>query len=303
MQAIVFERAEPRFRWIDVVNPSREELEALAQEHGLHATTVHDCLEPAHLPKYERLGDKTFLIVRAYDERATSHCDTLQQLTRKVALFYGEELLLTIHRVEQRFLEELKASLPERLKEPHSLAERVVIAVLDGVLDSYWPPLDDAERNVALFEQRLFQGAEVSALIREVYQLKRKVTALRWMGRHTLDLIQKLKASSEALQPRVTDLKENAEGLYFATDELLEDVNNLLHLQLSLASHQTSEVMRVLTIFSVFFMPLTFIVGIYGMNFEFMPELKMRLGYPATLLAMLIVSGAIYVWFKRRGWL
>ena len=303
MQQIVFERAEPRFRWIDVVNPSREELEALAREHGLHATTVHDCLEPAHLPKYERLGDKTFLIARAFDEAASAEGDTLQQLTRKLALFYGEDLLLTIHRVEQRFLEELKATLPERLKEHDSLAERIVIAVLDGVLDTYWPPLDEAERSVALFERKLFQRGDVTALIREVYLLKRKVTALRWMGRHTLDLIQKLKASSEVLQPRLTDLKENAEGLYFATDELLEDVNNLLHLQLSLAAHQTNEVMRVLTVFSVFFMPLTFIVGVYGMNFEFMPELKLHFGYPATWGVMLAAAGAIYVWFKRRGWL
>ena len=303
MQQVVFERTQPCFRWIDVVNPSREELEALAKDHGLHATTVHDCLEPEHLPKYERLGDKTFLIVRAFDERAEGQADTAQQLTRKVALFYGEELLLTIHRVEQRFLEELKATLPERVKDSNSLAERVVIAILDGMLDSYWPPLDEAERAVALFERRLFQRGDVTKLIREVYLLKRKVTALRWMGRHTLDLIQKLRASSEVLQPRLTDLKENAEGLYFATDELLEDVNNLLHLQLSLAAHQTNEVMRVLTVFSVFFMPLTFIVGIYGMNFEFMPELKMHFGYPGTLLAMLVVSAAIYAWFKRRGWL
>ena len=123
------------------------------------------------------------------------------------------------------------------------------------------------------------------------------------MGRHTLDLIQKLKASSEAQAPRLQDLKENAEGLYFAADELLEDVNNLVNLQLSLAAHQTNEVMRVLTVFSVFFMPLTFLVGIYGMNFEFMPELKHPWGYPGVLSLMLVTSLAIYAWFKRRGWL
>ncbi len=72
---------------------------------------------------------------------------------------------------------------------------------------------------------------------------------------------------------------------------------------MSLSSQRTNEVMRILTLFSVFFMPLTFIVGIYGMNFEFMPELKQRWGYPAVLILMALVAVAIYRWFKRKRWL
>jgi magnesium transporter len=86
-------------------------------------------------------------------------------------------------------------------------------------------------------------------------------------------------------------------------DELLEEVNSLLSIQLALASHRTNEVVRVLTVFSVFFLPLTFIVGIYGMNFDFMPELRQRWGYPAVLAGMGAVTLAIYLWFRRRGWL
>lgn len=303
MRQVVMELHEPRFRWLDVVNPSPAELEELAAEHDLPAHAVQDCLEPEHLPKHERLGERVFMIVRAFDERAGHEADTVQQLTRKVALFVSRDLLLTVHRVEQRFLDELKRDLPARLAGKADPGERVVAALLDGVLDTYWPPLDEAERAVAHFEHRLFERRDVTQLIREVYLLKRKVTALRWMGRHTLDLIQKLKASSEAQAPRLQDLKENAEGLYFAADELLEDVNNLVNLQLSLAAHQTNEVMRVLTVFSVFFMPLTFLVGIYGMNFEFMPELKHPWGYPGVLAVMLATCVAIYAWFRRRGWL
>jgi magnesium transporter len=86
-------------------------------------------------------------------------------------------------------------------------------------------------------------------------------------------------------------------------DELVEDVNNLLSIQLALASHRTNEVVRVLTVFSVFFLPLTFIVGVYGMNFKYMPELSERWGYPAVLAGMAVVTVAIYIWFRRRGWL
>lgn len=303
MRQVVMELSEPRFRWIDVVNPTPAELEELAAEHDLPPHAVQDCLEPEHLPKHERLGQRVFMIVRAYDERATHAADTVQQLTRKVAVFVSDDLLLSVHRVEQRFLDDLKRELPARLAGKPDPGERVVAALLDATLDTYWPPLDEAERTVAHFEHRLFERRDVTQLIREVYLLKRKVTALRWMGRHTLDLIQKLKASSEAHAPRLLDLKENAEGLYFAADELLEDVNNLVNLQLSLAAHQTNEVMRVLTVFSVFFMPLTFVVGIYGMNFDFMPELKHRWGYPGVLGLMALLSAGIYTWFKRRGWL
>jgi magnesium transporter len=91
--------------------------------------------------------------------------------------------------------------------------------------------------------------------------------------------------------------------MHFYADELLEDVNNLLSIQLALASHRTNEVVRVLTVFSVFFLPLTFIVGIYGMNFRYMPELQERWGYPAAMAGMGFVTLMIYLWFRRRGWL
>ena len=91
--------------------------------------------------------------------------------------------------------------------------------------------------------------------------------------------------------------------MHFFAEELLEDVNNLLSIQLALASHRTNEVVRILTVFSVFFLPLTFVVGIYGMNFQFMPELRERWGYPAVMGAMGFVTLVILLWFRKRGWL
>jgi magnesium transporter len=99
------------------------------------------------------------------------------------------------------------------------------------------------------------------------------------------------------------DAQENVESIHFYADELLDDANTLLSVQLALASHRTGEVMRVLTVFSVFFLPLTFIVGIYGMNFHYMPELRHRLGYPGVMIGMGFVTLVIYLWFRRRGWL
>jgi magnesium transporter len=86
-------------------------------------------------------------------------------------------------------------------------------------------------------------------------------------------------------------------------DVLSDNINHLLNVYFSAASQRTNEIIRVLTIFSVFFLPLTFIVGVYGMNFDFMPELRWRLGYPGVLLLMAAVTIVIFLWFKRRKWL
>jgi len=100
--------------------------------------------------------------------------------------------------------------------------------------------------------------------------------------------------------PHVKDQHLKILTLY---NQILEEVNNLMNLYMSFSAQKTNDVMKVLTIFSVFFMPLTFIVGIYGMNFEFMPELKQKWGYPVILIVMAIVTGVIYQWFRRKKWL
>lgn len=86
-------------------------------------------------------------------------------------------------------------------------------------------------------------------------------------------------------------------------DSLSENIHQLLTVYFSASSHRTNEIMRVLTVFSVFFMPLTFIAGIYGMNFDYMPELQWRLGYPGIMVVMGIVTLSVYLWFRRKGWL
>jgi magnesium transporter len=119
----------------------------------------------------------------------------------------------------------------------------------------------------------------------------------------TIGVVHKIAPPFERNAPLYQDVEENAQSYHFHADELLEEANNLLGIQLSMASHRTNEVMRVLTVFSAFFLPLTFIVGVYGMNFSFMPELEKHWGYPAVLLVMLAVSAIIFIWFRRRGWL
>jgi magnesium transporter len=301
--------SDPTFTWVDVVDPTTGELAEIAQRYGLHPTSVEDSLEPEHLPKYERIGSTTFIIVRAFDTASARDCSTLHEMTRKVAIFYGSDFLITIHRTEQPFLTAIienyrRASPPEATAERRKgFLPRLVIDLINGAVGTYENPLQEAETAIDTFEATVFGEHELTGLLRRIYLVKRRVTLMRRMLSHTLDAVKKLVPGSEPTVPLYQDLRENVESMHFWADELLEDVNNLLSIQLAMASHRTGEVVRVLTVFSVFFLPLTFIVGIYGMNFEFMPELRQRWGYPAVMIGLGVVTLVIYVWFRRRGWL
>jgi magnesium transporter len=305
----VINSTDPPFVWVDVVNPTPDELAEVARRYNLHPTSVEDSLEPEHLPKYERIGSTTFIIVRAIDAAAKGDCSTLHEMTRKVAIFYGTEFLITIHRTEQPFLTEIieeyrTAAPPDGVDERRKgFLPRLLIYIINGAIATYQKPLEDAETAIDMFEATVFGEHEFTGLLRRIYLVKRRVTLMRRMLSHTLDAVKKLVPGSEPTVPLYQDLRENAESMHFYADELLEDVNNLLGIQLALASHRTNEVVRVLTVFSVFFLPLTFIVGIYGMNFDYMPELRERWGYPAAMAGMGLVTLVIYLWFRRRGWL
>jgi len=302
MKQVVLE--SPKFKWIDVVAPTPEELGALAAEYGIHPLAVQDCLDPEHLPKYERLGPITFIILRAYDERSAPDVDTVQKITRKVAMFFNEDWLLTVHRAEQSFLEQLKRSPPTSKSEP--LCELHVLAIANGVIDTFWKPLEDAEAKIASIEERQERPRNRTPFVHQVFHLKRRLNAIRSTSRHILETVKKVTAAGAEHMPpspRLNDLRENAESLYFATDEILEDAHSLLSLTLAAADYETNQVTKVLTIFAAFFLPLTFIVGVYGMNFDVMPELRWRLGYPAVLVAMAAVSLGVYLWFRRKGWM
>ena len=310
----VLELREPAFVWLDVVEPTPEELTQVTERYQLHPTSVSDCLDPEHLPKFEAFDEYTFVILRSWDQRAEQTCSTVQELTRKVAVFYGRGFLVTIHRTEQPWLGALKAKLAAKAAEKRSregreqLVPYILTKLLNGVLDTYLQPMEAMERRLDEFEETVFSGHEVargnlSRELHEIHLLKRQVTLTKRLLWRTMDVIQRMTPESGRAVTHFRDAQENAESYHFYADELLEDANTLLNVQLSLASHRSGEVMRVLTLFSAFFLPLTFIVGVYGMNFDFMPELRHHWGYPAVLAAMAAVTGAIYVWFRRRGWM
>jgi magnesium transporter len=307
----VLKRSEPPLEWLDIVQPTAEELARIAADHGLGATAVKDCLDPEHLPKFEPFEGHSFVIIRAFDQNAARTCATVQELTRKLAIFAGPAFLITIHRTEQPWLSALEARLGADQGTrggKEGLQTYLLTQVLNGAVDTFLHPMEAIEARIDAFEELVFGGRDADAQafagdLREIHLLKRQVTLIKRLLWRTLDVVQRLSPATGRGASLFRDVQENVESYHFYADELLDDANTVLNVQLALAAHRTGEVMRILTVFSVFFLPLTFLVGVYGMNFDFMPELRSRWGYPAVLIAMGLIVVTIYLWFRRRGWL
>jgi magnesium transporter len=227
---------------------------------------------------------------------------SVQALTRKIAIFVRPRLVLTIHRVPMPLLAEVEHRFPGASEDRGVIA--LLGVLLNAALDSYGPPLERAEETLDRLEEALFTARRQPPPIIDLYVLKRRVTIMSRLIRQTTIVIQRMVPPTErSATPVVHDLRENAESYQFYAENLLESINNLLAIHVSLASQRTNDVMRILTVFSAFFLPLTFIVGVYGMNFRHMPELEIWWAYPLLLVMMATVSALIAWWFRRRGWL
>lgn len=286
--------------WIDVTNPTEAELTSLAKQFKLHPNAVQDCLDPAHLPKFEEMDNSIFIVTRVYDSLQSSDSDTIQEVTRKISIFLVDSKIITVHRTVQPLLIDVKKRFIDTKKcnDVHQL----LLQILNAAIISYDAPAEKLSSEIDFYESRIFLKKKLPNLLKSLYQIKRKVSVIRRILTISKDTINKV-GEGYKRDAMYRELKDNIiqqETLY---DQMNEDMNNLLSLYLSISGQRTNEVIRVLTIFSVFFMPLTFIVGIYGMNFDHIPELHWEYGYIFSLVLMTVVTLVIYSWFKRKDWL
>ena len=288
------------FIWLDVINPTVDELKAISEKYNLHHYTLRDCLEPDHLPKHEDLGDTHFVITRILNPSQTNKTHTVQEISSKIAVFYNDEFIITVHRLPQIILEEIKSKYVEtgKLKKTSELVTKIIWFVLH----SYDKPSIQLSDEVDKYESTIFLKPLTPVMMEDIYFIKRKAATSNKLLMLTGEVLNTIRTSNTDLVA-LQDAKDLHIKLMTIYDQVNDDITNLLNIYLSLSAQKTNQVMKVLTIFSVFFMPLTFIVGIYGMNFEFMPELKMKYGYPAVLLSMVVISFIIWWWFKRKKWM
>lgn len=287
------------FEWYDIIEPSKEEFAEMAARYNLHPALVNDSLEPDHLPKFERMQHYSFILFRICSTDDTPKVENVQDLTSTIAIFFCEKFILTIHQKKQSLFDQVIASMEEKMS---SSSRELLNILIASCLNTYEDPLRKLSQSVDYYERMVFLKPKDEPLLKGVYYLKRKIDLLKQMLILSYDIIDKLDSKEEGnVETRDTrDLFIKLQSMLIARSE---NVKQLLEIYFSASSQRTNETIRVLTIFSVFFMPMTFITGLYGMNFQLMPELRWKFGYPGVLLVMAVINGLIYFWFKKKKWL
>lgn len=293
--------------WLDVSGATKEELTALAARYGISPAMVQDCLDPDHLPKIERSAGLTFLMLRAYDPDSPVDGSTVQEATRKLAVFWGEGFVFTLHRAPMRWLDDVWNEWErKKIREPAHIPA-LIHDLVEECLYTYESPIDLAGVAVDRLEDTIFQEGNANAtshhILEAAYLAKKRATLFKRLLRLSRDLLPLLSKLGDPNSAVIQNLKGEADRLYFYSDDLVESTNDLVQLSISLTTNRTNQVVRILTLVSIFILPLNVVTGIYGMNFVHIPELQWTYAYPLVLLTMVLLELGIYWFLKRRRWI
>lgn len=287
----VTEKVFESFKWIDIENPIKEDLEKINKEHGLNYYLIKDSLEKGHLPKYEKNNHVDFYIFRAYTSDIQFKIDEVGEMSNKIAFFLFDDKLITIHRAQFSFL---------NIQEVQQIKmNELFLRIVRSMIETFQKPTIDLANKINDIERIIFLKDYRAVVLEELYFIKSQSRILKKVLQITQSVIEQ---SSQMLTPssQLQDIKDNLLQLLTYNEESVENANQLMSTYLSISDQKNNEVVRLLTIFSAFFLPLTFIAGVYGMNFNFMPELNWKWGYFFSLALMFIVVVIIYIWFRRK---
>ena len=291
-----------RVVWVDLASPTKDEAAAiLSGVFHFHPLTIEDCASRRQNPKVEDFKDYLFIVTHGV------HPDTSVRefKTRPLSLFVGHASIVTFHRDPSRSVEHAMESARHNPRVMGEGPDSVLYNVLDYQVDQYLPVLENFEKKIDDMEGRIFT-APTEALLGDVLAFKKALMRLRRIAGHQRDILLRLvRREFPAIDEKaIFGLRDVADHLVRITDladTYREQIVGALDAHLSIVSNRTNEIMRVLTVIATLFIPLTFIVGIYGMNFDHMPELHWRYGYLGVWVVMLAVAAGMYWYFRRRG--
>ena len=288
--------------WIGLYRPTQEEFDSVAGEFNLHPLAVEDAITAHQRPKLERYGETLFVVLKA--ARYLDESETVE--FGEIHVFVGADFVVTVRHGEASALSEVR----KRLESDPELLRRgpraILHAIMDRVVDDYGPVVEGLENDIDEIEAEVFGGNP--AVSRRIYQLSREVIqfqratkplvgALEYLvGDEGLELDSEVRRYLRDVEDHVLRVTERVEGFR-------ELISNILEVNLTLVGiNQNDEVKKISAWAAILFAP-TLVGTIYGMNFEYMPELKWLLGYPFALALMVLISLTLYLIFKRRGWI
>jgi magnesium transporter len=289
--------------WIGLYRPTEEEFAAVDEEFNLHPLAVEDAIKAHQRPKLERYGQTLFVVLRP--ARYLDESETVE--FGEIHVFVGEDFVITVRHGEAPELSEVRRQLEDEPELLRRGPEAILHAIVDRVVDDYAPVVEGLENDIQEIETEVFGGGNPDVSLR-IYKLSREVIefqrAIGPLAGVLEDLIEdeRLEIDSE-VRRYLRDVRDHALRVTERAEGFRELLNNILDVNLTLVGiRQNDEVKKISAWAAILFAP-TLVAGIYGMNFEYMPELGWVFGYPFALTLMVLVSLTLYLVFKHRGWL
>ncbi len=291
------------FVWIGLYEPTAEEFDSLAREFHLHPLAVEDAIEAHQRPKVEVYGDMVFLVLKTARYVDPEEVIELGELL----VFVGNDYLITVRHGEGSALKQVRDDLEHDQAKLKCGPGAVLHAILDRVVDDYAPAIDGLENDIDEVEAELFSEGRSNPAQR-VYRLQREVLAFRRAAAPLVDPLDRIAAGQyDQVHPEIRNYFRDVNDHLIRVRDQLDAMRDLLasSLQANLAQvsvRQNDDVRKISAWVAIIAVP-TMLAGIYGMNFEHMPELGWTFGYPLVLSVMAVACLTLFWRFKRSGWL
>ncbi|WP_040209596.1 magnesium/cobalt transporter CorA [Neobacillus jeddahensis] len=287
-----------RWYWIDFHQPSKEEIDFLRSPLSFHPLAIEDCVNHLQRPKLDYYEGYTFFVTQALNELSMSR--------EEINFFLGENYIVTFHHQPSSVIDEVW----ERLTVSKTIEKwdpsHILYFVLDQMVDHYFPHVYQIEDMLSEIDENS-KGRSMETLLDDLFGTRHRLLSLRHTITPMRDLLYRILNSQretyiQGKHEYFSDIHDHLLKLTEMVEANRELTTDIRDSYISLNSHQTNHVMKVLTVITTIFMPITFIAGLYGMNFHYMPELSWKYGYFGSLFLMVIVTVAMSLWFKKKGW-
>ena len=301
---------ETNLIWVDLRGETDDEIEVTKDVLGnifkFHYLTIEDCLETRNQPKIEGFPDYIYFIVHGVKPDETTSTNFV---TKELDGYLGKNYVITFH--VERF-QSIK-SVKEQIRTSTFSVQRgpayLLHQILDRLVDLYMPIVDDFDNSISGLEERVFGMKKSSnTILGEIMDLRRSVARLKRISSRQLEVLYRMSHGEfpqipENTLPFFRDVHDHLLRISDLAESYRDLVGGLFEIHFAVVSNKTNEIMKTLAVLSAIILPLSLIAGIYGMNFENMPELKSEHGYLMTLGVMALITLVLLWYFWRRGWI
>lgn len=296
---------KPTVTWINIDGVHEVKIiEELGKNYNFHPLILEDIVDTDQRPKIKDFGDYIFIILKMhYYDKENNEIEIEQ-----VSLIFGKNYVISFQEREGDVFDSIRERIRNNIgRIRKARADYLIYALMDAIIDNYFTILEKLGEETEDLEAKVIKNP-VPANLQIIYRLKSELIFLRksvWPLREVISILEKGESVliDKSTNIYLRDIYGHTIQVMDTVETLRDVISGTLEVYLSSVSNRMNEIMKVLTIIATIFIPLTFIVGIYGMNFQYMPELKWVWSYPVVLLGMLIIGIIMVFYFRRKKWM